>query len=257
MAEVITTAPLSIAVQIDGYQPSLAATGRARNSNVTEILSLLERLADKFEHCVPLDLGGLEEIDAYTLESLASIALSLRDRNKRLHLTHASKAVRNSLEKYLVSDIFCLRRECTHQRGAKSCECANANWTVDIFTLPSSMKHCQEARNRISRATEYVGVSKNNRDDIMLAIGEAVANAIEHGKSGEDGGCFTVSCIATSEKVSISVTDSGCGFRPEKLPNIDTAVFSERGRGIHCIQAVMDEVSFCFDSGTTVRMVKT
>jgi serine/threonine-protein kinase RsbW len=128
-------------------------------------------------------------------------------------------------------------------------------WEMDTFTLPSAMIHCQQARQRVDRLAETLGFSKAARRDVMMAVGEAVTNAIEHGNAGEDDH-FTVRCLATPERLCISVSDNGSGFCPDSLPSMQDALFQEHGRGIHCIRALMDEVTFFFDAGTTVRMVK-
>ena len=46
------------------------------------------------------------------------------------------------------------------------------------------------------------------------------------------------------------------GFRLEDVPRFEDALFKEHGRGIHCMTALMDEVSFSFEGGTSVRLVK-
>jgi len=257
MAEDFGTACLSIAVEEGDDQPLLSMTGESQGTSITDILQLLDDLAAEYDSCVPLDLGGVDDLDTDTLRGLATIALALRDHGKRLRLTSAGETVRDTIDRLLLSDVFCLDHQCIRTQDSQRCPVASEDWTVDIFTLPCVMSYCQEARARALRVAEFAGVSKSCRDDITLAIGEAVANAIEHGSSKCGGDPITVSCLATPEKVSISVSDNGPGFSPESVPGVDeSAIFRERGRGIHCMHAVMDEVSFRFERGTTVQMVK-
>ncbi|MDH7601624.1 MAG: ATP-binding protein [Armatimonadota bacterium] len=129
-------------------------------------------------------------------------------------------------------------------------------WVMDCFTLPATRKHCREARARVDQLISLAGVSEKVRFDVSLAVGEAVANAIEHGSGNDPNGSFTVRCVATSKCVFVSVSDHGPGFNPKELPSANQALLRDRGRGIHCIMAVMDEVGFDFTSGTTVRMMK-
>lgn len=92
---------------------------------------------------------------------------------------------------------------------------------------------------------------------MLLAVGEAVANAIRHGHSGRKDSSFTVSCLASSNKLSVSVSDHGPGFTLADTAPKKTSVYAETGRGIHCMHTLVDDVSFSFNGGTTVRLVKS
>ncbi len=129
-------------------------------------------------------------------------------------------------------------------------------WDMDVFTLPSVGTHCREARARVDRVAGAIGMSSIDRADVMLAVGEAVSNAIRHGNRSNPEGSFTICCMATAETLYVSVSDPGAGFDPDHLPRMDDALLLESGRGVHCMNAVMDEVTFDFSSGTTVRMMK-
>lgn len=129
-------------------------------------------------------------------------------------------------------------------------------WDMDVFTLPSIGAHCREARARVDRIAGAMGMSSVDRADVMLAVGEAVSNAIRHGNRSNPEGSFTICCMAAAETLYISVSDPGTGFDPDCLTPIDDALLVESGRGVHCMNAVMDSVTFDFSAGTTVRMIK-
>lgn len=253
MAEAITTAPLSIALEIHEQRPSLAVRGQADDSNIHRVLDALDRLAHQHEHCVSLDLAGLQSMDVAAASRLAGTAGVLKSQGKRVRIKRASPPVRDVMDRMVLADAFCCEEECSYELCPARCGIASADWEIDVFTLPSAMSCCQEARVRVDRIAEAVGFSSCNRKDILLAVGEAVSNAVRHG-SGSDS--FTVSCVATSSRLCVSVSDSGPGFDPDALPSLEEALFAEHGRGVHCMRALMDEVSYSFSGGTTVRMVK-
>lgn len=256
MSGVVGADPLTVTLDFDGHQPSIAVVGRADYSSISSVVGVLDRLAKEHEHCVSLDLGGVESMDAGALEGLAGSACVFRDRRKRLHLKNASDAVLDLLDKHLLTDLFCVKSSQSWECNPRACGIAEAPWDIDVFTLPCLPDVCHEARTRVDRVAEAVGFAPCKRSDVMLAVGEAVANAVSYGQPVDEVGGFTVSCIATSEKLCVSVSDRGLGFCPENIPTLEDALVLEHGRGIHCMRAVMDEVDFYFGLGTTVRMVK-
>lgn len=250
----IELAPLTINLDNTDHHPSVAVSGRADYSNIAEVANVLARLADANDQCVSLDLSGVLSMDTAALECLAGSAGVYRERRKRIRLTCASAPVHNLLERLLLCDLFCCEAECG--RGAGQCVMATREWELDVFTLPCNMSYCGEARARVKRIADTVGFTRGRRDDVMLAVGEAITNAIRYGMPKDGPASFTISCVATPEKLSVSINDSGPGFCPDDLPSFEDALMNEHGRGVHCMRAVMDEVSFDFQAGTTVRMIK-
>lgn len=84
--------------------------------------------------------------------------------------------------------------------------------------------------------------------DVLLASGEACANAIEHGVRGADDDTIEVS-FEMDDVLGVVVSVRDPGRWPE------SARVAERGRGLHIIQSVMDVVDIdSGDDGTTVKM---
>ncbi|MCT7658745.1 SpoIIE family protein phosphatase [Mycobacterium deserti] len=84
--------------------------------------------------------------------------------------------------------------------------------------------------------------------DVLVAAGEAVANAIEHGHRHKPG---TVSLRATAlvDQVRLTISDTGSWKPPQ--PSRD----SHRGRGITLMRGLMREVTIDSDTtGTTVHL---
>jgi serine/threonine-protein kinase RsbW len=213
---------------------------------------VLDHLLDQHEQCVSLNLADVESIDSAALGCLTESASQLSERQRRLHVSEASCEVQKSLNCHLLGDLICSEENCTGQ----CCELAAQACEIDLFTLPSDTACCREARHRVKKVAESVGLGGNWLRDVLMAVGEAVTNAVRHGHSGSDDSSFTVGCFASPERISISVTDSGPGFTPGNLPTFEDALFAEHGRGIHCMNSLMDEVTFSFDGGTTIHLVK-
>lgn len=108
-----------------------------------------------------------------------------------------------------------------------------------------------DARSRVSAFAAACGFGGDALADIECAVGESIANAIEHGNQAS--GWFTVTCSFADRTLGIEVKDRGSGFSPPEaargLPN------TLRGWGIFMMRAFMDSVTFA-DGGTRVRLEK-
>lgn len=245
-------APLSLSFKSDGDLRSLVVSGQVDHSNVDRLVTVLDYLVDEEERCVSLDLADVHSIDSTALSCLTESASQLSEKQLRLHVSDASPAVQDCLDSHLLGDVICSKEQCSGQ----CCDLAAQSCRIDLFTLPSDTSYCREARNRIRAVAESAGLGGDWLRDVLMAAGEAVTNAIRHGHSGQQDSSFTVGCYASSERISISVSDSGPGFCPQDLPTFEDALFAEHGRGIHCMNSLMDAVVFSFDSGTTIRLIK-
>lgn len=255
MSQLLASSSLLVNEVEDGCQPSIVVKGRANYSNIGRLIKALEHLAREHEQCVCVDLSGVERMDTAALESLAGSAGAFRARQRRLRLVDASAPVRKLLDRLMLTDLFCTEGECRAGTTPGACCVATREWNLDVFSLPCVMTSCREARKRVDQVAATVGFSGSARADVMLAVGEAAANAVKHGAKRGAKSHFTVSCICTPDKLCVSVSDRGPGFDADRVEG-PREPYVEQGRGLMCITAVMDDVSFHVESGTTVRMVK-
>ena len=108
---------------------------------------------------------------------------------------------------------------------------------------------CALRRVRGSLRAWLTSVGAGQVDDVVLAVGEAVANALEHGGAGAvpPGPPITVSARVDHDAVHIEVHDPGRWRTP--VPG------GERGRGIGIMRSVMDHVDVRTGAhGTSVVM---
>lgn len=92
---------------------------------------------------------------------------------------------------------------------------------------------------------------------IHLALEEAIVNALKHGNKFDSSKKVDVSYHITESKCDISVTDEGCGFDPDSLPDprAEENLYKPSGRGVLLIRSYMDVVEFN-KIGNSVHMVK-
>lgn len=120
-------------------------------------------------------------------------------------------------------------------------------------TFTNDLKNVALARNAIASFARVCGFGEDEVADIRLAAGEALSNAVEHGR-GTRGGGFSVRCTFADEaSFIIEIQDSGAGF--EQRCAIEAPDERGRGFGIRIMRCLMNELHFS-RNGTHVRMVK-
>ncbi len=106
------------------------------------------------------------------------------------------------------------------------------------------------ARSIVTRVLEPLQMSAERRFGVLVALGEAIANAIEHGYRGEPGGRIFLRIDTQHDHLVITVEDFG-RWRPY-VPR------EERGRGIELMHAFTDGVQIrsSRESTTIVLRIK-
>jgi anti-sigma regulatory factor (Ser/Thr protein kinase) len=92
-------------------------------------------------------------------------------------------------------------------------------------------------------------------DDVESAVGEALANAAEHGDRDAAAG-FDVCATFDNAQLVIEVKDHGAGFDCKgALAREGPDITGNRGFGIFLMQQLMDEIAYS-DCGSRIQLVK-
>lgn len=115
-------------------------------------------------------------------------------------------------------------------------------------TIPADALHLAPARAALREWLTAAGIDHDQAQDVLVAAGEAVTNAIEHGYRHIDGGTITLHACSEVDLLHLTITDTG-SWKPKE------SGYTHRGRGIQIMQALMEDVSIVPDStGTIVRL---
>jgi anti-sigma regulatory factor (Ser/Thr protein kinase) len=95
--------------------------------------------------------------------------------------------------------------------------------------------------------------SAQAKDDVMLALIEALSNAFGGGRQAAPGARIIVRLRVSPRQVVIDVKDPGGGFAHRERSRQLVQPDREGGRGLYLIEQVMDEVSWS-PSGNGIRM---
>jgi serine/threonine-protein kinase RsbW len=106
------------------------------------------------------------------------------------------------------------------------------------LTLPPSSSHLPDLRRSAARTLE--DVDERVLAEVLLALDEAVSNAIRHGSHGGDP--VQVSVESDGEWVEMSVRDGGPTPQLPRLPAKPPPVYETGGRGLWLILQLVDEV---------------
>lgn len=108
-------------------------------------------------------------------------------------------------------------------------------------TYPNQPKAAEAIRRDTEGFANSCGFIGDELSDIMLAVGEASTNAIEHGHVPDSE--IEVDCWFDASELWISIEDSGGGLAPiEKTWSRAVQKLGEGGFGMRIMGTVMDEV---------------
>jgi len=118
---------------------------------------------------------------------------------------------------------------------------------LDPVTVPVT-------RRAVDCALAAIGVADECRRDVVLALTEACANAVQHGDSDE----YQVRVTADGEQCLIEVASEGPVDEPGVMRRSMPDTAAEHGRGLHIIRMVMDgaEIAAGPAGGLAIRMIK-
>lgn len=125
--------------------------------------------------------------------------------------------------------------------------------TLDI---PAEVSTLHQVRLFVEEITREAGLDEGDRAAFELAITEAVSNAIRHGSPRGAEDRVRVSVVEEASRIVVTICDQGCGFVPVRITLPDPHSFTDHGRGLYLIHALVDEVEYTRRDGTIVRLVK-
>jgi signal transduction histidine kinase/CheY-like chemotaxis protein len=112
--------------------------------------------------------------------------------------------------------------------------CARSFATV----LPAALDNIPEARHRLSDWLTGIAVEPPRAVDILLATGEAVSNAIEHGSSGDSPRTISIEAFVRGRTVTATVSDTGRWSGDSSASQRSL----RGGRGLTMINGLADDV---------------
>jgi serine/threonine-protein kinase RsbW len=112
--------------------------------------------------------------------------------------------------------------------------------------IPSIMDNVRMIESFIDNAKDRYALDEDIYGNIMIAVTEAVNNAIKHGNSGNSSKNVFLSLTLDENLLKFVIKDEGSGFNHDNLPDPTAPENIEKigGRGIFLMKHLSDEVKF-------------
>jgi serine/threonine-protein kinase RsbW len=117
--------------------------------------------------------------------------------------------------------------------------------TISI-QIPSILENIRMIESFIDNAKDKFELDDDIYGNIMIAVTEAVNNAIKHGNSNDRSKNVSLSLSLRDSMIQFLIKDEGKGFDYENLPDPTSPENLEKigGRGIFLMKHLSDEVQF-------------
>jgi serine/threonine-protein kinase RsbW len=114
------------------------------------------------------------------------------------------------------------------------------------MSLSSRFENIEMVQHLCSRLLEGRDVPEETRHWILMAVREAVANAIKHGNQQDLAKHVHLEMDVVADTLAISIRDEGEGFDPKAVddPLAPENRLKTSGRGIFYMRTFMDDVRF-------------
>ncbi|NVO31558.1 MULTISPECIES: ATP-binding protein [Hymenobacter] len=112
--------------------------------------------------------------------------------------------------------------------------------------IPSLVENIRVVESFIDNSKDTFHIDDDIYGNIMVAVTEAVNNAIRHGNKFDKDKNVLLSLQVESDRVRFEIEDEGAGFDYDNLldPTAPENIENPGGRGIFLIRHLADEVEF-------------
>ncbi|MBK8927872.1 MAG: ATP-binding protein [Crocinitomicaceae bacterium] len=121
--------------------------------------------------------------------------------------------------------------------------------------IASKLEKIHEVESLVDKVSAEMGLSEDHYGNVLIAVTEAVNNAIIHGNKYSNDKSVVVSVAKGDKEIIFTVSDKGSGFDFNNLPDPTAPENIEKpdGRGIFLMKNLSDGVAF-ENAGSTVRI---
>ena len=112
------------------------------------------------------------------------------------------------------------------------------------FEIESDSCQLKPLRENLRVLLKQAGFSEKTTESMLIALGEAVTNAIRHAYLGQPGKKILVSYEEFAEKITLKIRDFGVKIKLENIPKPVLPPVKAGGLGIYFMKTIMDELEY-------------
>ena len=126
---------------------------------------------------------------------------------------------------------------------------------IQNIELSSKIESLIQIEAFVDEICEQYDISEDNYGNILIALTEAVNNAITHGNKLNPKKMVSLNMGTREHEVLFTIKDEGKGFDYDNVPDptLPENIQQLNGRGIFLIRSLADEVSF-EENGTKINL---
>ncbi len=124
------------------------------------------------------------------------------------------------------------------------------------LTLKSNPNNISSVETFVTNVFAEFQIDESYFGNVLIALTEAVSNAIIHGNKSQEEKKVYVTSLSDSSKVVITVEDEGRGFDPHNLPDPTAPenLLTPGGRGVFLMHQLADKIEY-FENGRIIKMI--
>ncbi|MEJ5261566.1 MAG: ATP-binding protein [Ignavibacterium sp.] len=127
--------------------------------------------------------------------------------------------------------------------------------------VKSRTENLSKIRDFVSSNASEAGFSKDEIDEMILAVDEACTNVIKHAYKFSPDGDIILEIKFDDNALTITIEDNGISFNPDVIPEPDLQKYYREhrvgGLGMYLMKTLMDEVKYKSEPGKFNRVSLT
>lgn len=124
--------------------------------------------------------------------------------------------------------------------------------------MASIPKNVHRVERFLMKMNAVLKINDERFSTLLVAVTEAVNNAITHGNKRNPSKKVFVTCVCERDALVVTVKDEGKGFNPDAVPDPihEDNLLRESGRGVFLMRQLMESVSYNKNGNEVTMRIK-